>query len=71
MTKQELLSEARKISSLHEEKKIIIKKILDDLDKEEKTTQKHIGGIAAVNELLKEMQLLEEQHEKILLEIKK
>jgi len=71
MTKQELLSEARKTASAHEEKKIVIKKILDDLDKEENTSQKHINGIAAVNELLKEMRALEEEHEKILLEIKK
>ena len=70
MTKQELLAEARKISALHEEKKAMIKKIFDDLDKEEKTTEKHINGMAAVNIILQEMTALETEHANILLKIK-
>ena len=40
------------------------------LDKEEKTSQKHLDGIAAVNEILKEMKVLETEHENLFNKIK-
>jgi hypothetical protein len=71
MTKQQLQEEAKRIANLHEEKKKVIYKIFEDLDGGDKTAQKYIGCIAAVNEILKEMSALEEEHEKILTEIRK
>jgi len=68
--KQKLIEEAAKLSREHQEKKKVIEAILSDLDKEEKVSQKHIGGITAVNEILKEMEDIEIKHIKILEEIK-
>ena len=68
--KQDLINEAAKLSEDHQFKKIIVENILNDLDKEEKVSKKHISGIAAINELLKEMEDLEIKHLKILEEIK-
>jgi hypothetical protein len=69
-SKQELIVEAQKIAALHNQKKEIIEKIFADLDKEEKTSQKHLGGIATVNEILKELNVLEEEHYLIIEQIK-
>lgn len=68
--KQELIEEAAKLAKEHEEKKHVIETILNDLDKEEKVSNKHLGGIAAVNEILKEMEDIEIKHIKVLEEIK-
>lgn len=68
--KQELIEEAAKLAISHKQKKEVIEKLLNDLDKEEKMSSKHINGIATVNELLKEMSILEETHENILKQIK-
>jgi hypothetical protein len=69
-SKQELIEEAAKLARAHQDKKVAIEKIFSELDKEDKMSQKHLAGIAAVNDILKEMNLLEQQHEKILEEIK-
>lgn len=69
-SKQELIEEAARLAKVHEEKKRVIENILNDLDKEDKVSKKHLGGIAAVNEILKEMEDLEIQHIKILEEIR-
>jgi len=68
-TKKELMEEASKLASEHQEKKIVIEKILNDLDKE-KISGKHVGGIAAVNDILKEMEDIEIKHAKLIEEIK-
>lgn len=68
--KQELIVEAAKLAEEHKSKKSIIESILNDLDKEGKMSKKHIGGIAAINEILKEMEDLEIRHLKVLEEIK-
>lgn len=69
-SKQEIISEIAIIAKKHEQKKEIIEKIFKDLDVEDKMSQKHIEGIAAVNELLKEMEDLEIQHSKLITEVK-
>jgi len=68
-TKQELMTEASKLAAEHQEKKMVIENILNDLDKE-KISGKHVGRIAAVNDILKEMENIEIKHAKILEEIK-
>lgn len=68
--KQELIDEAGRLATLHNQKKEVIEKIFSDLDKEEKASQKHLSGISAVNEILKEIKVLEEQHSEILEQIK-
>ena len=70
-TKEELRKEAVRLAEEHELKKSVIIKILNELDKEQKYDQKHVDGISAVNELLKEMHDLELAHIKITEEIKK
>ena len=70
-SKQELIDEAARLANLHTQKKEVIEKIFSDLDKEEKTSNKHLAGISAVNEILKEIKILEEQHSEILEQIKK
>lgn len=69
-SKKELIEEAAALAKEHAEKKIVIESILNDLDKEEEVSQKHIGGIAAVNEVLKEMEDIEIRHTKVLEEIR-
>lgn len=69
-TKQELIDEAASIAKAHQEKKLVIESILNDLDKQN-ISNKHIDGIAAVNEILKEMEDLEIKYSKIEEEIKK
>ena len=68
--KKELVEEAKNLAKIHQQKKDVIQKILSDLDKEEKVSQKHLEGIAAVNEIMKEMNVIEEEHEKILEKIR-
>lgn len=70
-TKQELIEEAANLAKQHSDKKSIVEKILSDLDAEPKISHKHIDGIAAVNEILKEIEELETKHSKIIEEIKK
>jgi predicted metal-dependent RNase len=68
--KKELTEEAKKLAIIHQQKKDVIDKIFSDLDKEEKVTQKHLAGISAVNEILKELKEIEQEHEKILEQIR-
>jgi len=70
VNKQELIEEAARIAKTHQQKKEAIEKIFSDLDKEEKASNKHLSGIAAVNEILREMNSLEQEHEKILGQIR-
>lgn len=70
MSKKELLEEARRIAGLHQSKKDLIYNVMKDLDQGNKSSQMYIGGIAKINETLNEMKELEEQYEKIYLEIK-
>lgn len=69
-SKQKLIEEAANLGKLHQQKKEAIEKILYDLDREEKTSSKHLIGIATINEILKEMNDLEDEHKKILEQIK-
>lgn len=69
-TKQELIEEIAIIAKKHLQKKEAVEKIFSDLDKETKMSNKHLGGIAAVNELVKEMKILEDEHEALMNEIK-
>lgn len=68
--KQELLDEAGRIAKLHQQKKAVVISMLDSLDKEEKMSSKHLEGIASVNELMKEVEILEKEHSNILEQIK-
>lgn len=68
--KKDLIIEVANLAKLHQQKKDAIEKIFSDLDKEEKVSNRHFGGIAAVNEILKEMANIELEHEKILEQIK-
>lgn len=70
LNKQELIDEAAKIAKIHQQKKDVIEKIFSDLDKEERASQKHLDGIAAVNEILKEMKAIELEHENLFNKIK-
>lgn len=63
------MNEASRLAKEHQEKKLVIENILNDLDKE-KISGKHVSGIAAVNEILKEMEDIEIKHSKILEEIR-
>ena len=69
-SKQELLEEARRLAISHQQKKEIVEKIFSDLDKEKKFSQKHLDGISAVNEILKEIHDIEIEHENVLKKIK-
>lgn len=68
-TKKELMDDASKLAKEHQEKKMVIENILNDLDKE-KISGKHVGGIAAINDILKEIEDIEIKHSKILEEIR-
>lgn len=68
--KQELIEEAKNLAILHQQKKEAVEKIFSDLDKEKKMSNKHISGIAAVNEIMKDIKEIELKHEKILEQIK-
>jgi succinate dehydrogenase/fumarate reductase flavoprotein subunit len=70
MSKKELLEEARRLANLHKSKKDLIYNIMKDLDQGNKSSQMYIGGMAKINDTLKEMKELEEQYEKVYLEIK-
>lgn len=67
---KELLEDAAKLAVAHQQKKEVIEKIFSDLDKEEKMSSKHLSGIAAVNDLLKELKILEEEYSAISEQIK-
>lgn len=70
MSKKELLEEARRLAGLHQSKKTLIYDIMKDLDQGNKSSQMYIGGMAKINETLREMKEIEEQYEKVYLEIK-
>ena len=70
-SQKELLKEAKELAQSHQEKKEVIYSILSNLDKEEKVSDKHITGMATINEILKEMKNIEDEHEKIIEQIKK
>lgn len=68
--KQELLDEAGRLAKLHQQKKAVVTSILDSLDKEQKMSAKHLEGIASVNDLMKEVEIIEREHSNILEQIK-
>ncbi len=68
--KQELILEVADLAKLHQQKKDAIEKIFSDLDKEQKISNRHLGGIATVNDILKEMADIELKHEEMLKQIK-
>jgi hypothetical protein len=70
INKQELVEEAAKLATLHKQKKEVISKILDDLDSKNKVSSQHLEGISTVNELLKELNILEKEHATVLKKIK-
>lgn len=70
-TKKELIEEACKLADEYELKKQVIQKILEDLDEIKLFGEKHISGMATVEEIKTEMLEIEIKHEKILEEIKK
>ena len=67
---QELLEKASELSKTHEEKKKLIESILNDLDNEKSVSDKHISGMATINEIIKEMNDIESEHEDIIAKIK-
>lgn len=71
MNKQQLIERAASLAKLHQQKKEAVELIFLDLDKEEKISSKHLQGIAAVNELVKDMEALEKEHSDVLEMIKK
>ena len=70
-SKQEIVKKIAKLAEGHAIKKEAIKALLDDLDKEKDYGQKHIDGMAAVNMIMKDIDAIEEEHRKLVLEIKK
>ena len=70
-TKQQLIEQAADLARKHQEKKDVIEKLLNDTDKEKEISGKHLYTIATVNEILKEMTLLEIEYKKITEEVKK
>ena len=70
-TKQQLIEQAADLARKHQEKKDVIEKLLNDTDKEKEISGKHLSTIATVNEILKEMTLLEIEYKKITEEVKK
>jgi len=68
--KQELLKEASDLANSHQEKKDVIFTILEGLDKEDKVSDKHISGMATINEIMKELHAIEQEHAEILEKIK-
>lgn len=64
------MEEAAVLSRKYQQKKEVIENILNDLDKEANVSSTHIGGISAVNELLKELDEIEEKHAQVLENIK-
>jgi hypothetical protein len=70
-TKKELMEEACKLADEYELKKQVIQKILEDLDNIKEFGDKHISGMATVEEIKIEMQEIEKKHEELLSEIKK
>lgn len=71
MSKQELILEAQRLSSQYKEKKEIVLNILNELDKKERCDDAHVNGIAAVNEMMAELEEIEKKHSEVLEKIKK
>jgi len=71
MNKQELLLEAQKLSKEYKEKKEIVLNILNELDKKERCDDSHVNGIAAINEMMAELEEIEKKHSEVLEKIKK
>lgn len=71
MSKQTLLETASSLSKEYQEKKEGVLNILNDLDKINGFGEKHVGGMEVVNDLLKEMEVIEKKHTEIIEQIKK
>lgn len=65
------MEEACKLADEYELKKQVVQKILEDLDNIKEFGEKHIAGMATVEEIKNEMTEIEKKHESILEEIKK
>lgn len=65
------MEEACKLADEYELKKQVVQKILEDLDNIKEFGEKHISGMATVEEIKGEMSEIERKHELILEEIKK
>ena len=68
--KQDLIKEANALAEQHAFKKGVIENLLSNLDAKSKFSDEHINGMAAVQELMKEMEDLEFRHEEITKQIK-
>ena len=62
---------AQRLSSQYKEKKEIVLNILNELDKKERCDEAHVNGIAAVNEMMAELEEIEKKHSEVLEKIKK
>ena len=70
-SKQDILKIITRLAEEHAIKKKAIENILDNLDKEKIYGEKHTEGMTIVNTLLKEIDVIEAEHRKCILEIKK
>ena len=68
--KQDLIKEANILAEDHTFKKGVIEKLLGDLDTKDKFSEEHLIGMSTVQELLKEMEEIELNHEQLRKQIK-
>ncbi len=69
-SKKELIEKANKLAEEHQLKKELIESILNDLDKNKELTEAHINSMGIIQDILKELDILEDEYEKIKLKIK-
>lgn len=65
------MQEAQNLADKHEDKKTVIKTALDELDSKKKVGQEHLRGMAIIDELFNELDLIENEQIEIFEKIKK
>lgn len=70
-SKSELILESQLIADEYFDKKKLIESALDNLDSKEKITQEHFSGMSIIEEMFRELDVLEEKQKYIFEEIKK
>ena len=68
--KKELLKQIADKAIEYEGKKELIRSILDELDKEQTYSNKHLESIAIIEDIKKEMQVIEEEHQELIKQAK-
>jgi DNA polymerase I-like protein with 3'-5' exonuclease and polymerase domains len=68
--KKELLKQIADKAIEYEGKKELIRSILDELDKEQTYSNKHLESIAIIEDIKKEMQVIEEAHQELIKQAK-